>query len=394
MTNKERMLKVIKGQPIDRIPYTPRLDLWYRANKLAGTLPEKYRSASLIEMVDDLGLGFHAVVPNFQDLRSKDDEVDRPLGIWNFWFMPYRTILENVSRKVRIEGERTIVEYNTPVGSVRTVVLYDEAMRKAGITITHVEEYAFKGPADYAVLGYMFENMRVEPNYDGYLKFAEQVGNRGLAVGFVSLAGSPMHLIQREIMHMETFFYEMYDRPDELDQLAEKMDAYWEQVRKIVCDCPAEVLFVGGNYDASVTYPPFFGQHIEPSLKKYAQSLHAKDKYLLSHTDGENTGLMEHYLASEIDIADSICPSPMTKLTFKQVRDVFAEKITIMGGIPSVSLLKSSMSDAAFEEFLDEFFGMIGQGDHLILGISDTTPPAADFRRIMKIKDRIDNFRP
>ena len=95
---------------------------------------------------------------------------------------------------------------------------------------------------------------------------------------------------------------------------------------------------------------------------------------------------------SKVDIADSICPCPMTKLTIKQVRDVFGAKVSIMGGIPSVSLLKLSMSDERFDEFLDEFFEMIGAGDHLILGISDTTPPAADFDRILKVKDRIDTF--
>jgi len=35
-------------------------------------------------------------------------------------------------------------------------------------------------------------------------------------------------------------------------------------------------------------------------------------------------------------VADSVCPAPMTKLTFKQHRDTFAGRVTIMGGIPSV----------------------------------------------------------
>ncbi len=39
-----------------------------------------------------------------------------------------------------------------------------------------------------------------------------------------------------------------------------------------------------------------------------------KGKFLLTHTDGENIGLLEEYMACEFDIADSICPSPMTKL--------------------------------------------------------------------------------
>lgn len=39
MNNKERMLAVINGQTVDKIPYAPRLDLWYRANAKAGALP-------------------------------------------------------------------------------------------------------------------------------------------------------------------------------------------------------------------------------------------------------------------------------------------------------------------------------------------------------------------
>ena len=265
-------------------------------------------------------------------------------------------------------------------------------MRKGGITVTDSEEYVFKNVRDYQALGYPFENMRAEPSYEGYRKFAEHVSDRGLAVAFVSLAGSPMHLIQRELMPMELFFYEMHDHSDELLRLEEAIGLYWNRVLEVVTNCPAEVVFVGANYDASVTYPPFFEQHIQPCLKKYAQNLHAKGKYLLTHTDGENSGLLEPYLDSEIDIADSICPVPMTKLNIRQVRDIFEGKITIMGGIPSVSLLKLSMSDKMFEHFLDDFFEMLGQGDHLILGISDTTPPAAEFGRLLEIKKRIETF--
>ena len=334
------MLATIRGAPTDRIPWAPRLDLWYRANRRAGTLPEVYRDASLLEIIDDCGMGLHAVVPDFRDLRGIEDDVDRALGIYNLHMMPYKTVLENVRRSVRVEGDRTFVEYETPAGTISTTVLYDETMRKAGISLTHVESYAFKGPRDYDALGFLFENARAEPNYEGYREFADGVGDRGLAVGFMSLAASPMHLIQRELMPLELFFYELHDRPDEMATLVQRMSSYWDQVMKVAAGSPAEVLFLGANYDATVTYPPFFAEHIRPTLKAFARDLHARGKYLLTHTDGENTGLLQHYLDAEVDIADSICPHPMTKLSFEEVRDVFAGRVTIMGGIPSIALLK------------------------------------------------------
>ena len=81
------MLKAIAGKPTERIPYAPRLDLWYRGNKLAGTLPDKYSESTLMEITDDLGLCYHAIVPNFKDLRSIDDEIDR--WSWRVQFMVY-----------------------------------------------------------------------------------------------------------------------------------------------------------------------------------------------------------------------------------------------------------------------------------------------------------------
>ena len=42
--------------------------------------------------------------------------------------------------------------------------------------------------------------------------------------------------------------------------------------------------------------------------------------------------------------------------------------------------------------FTDDFFGQIGKGDHLILGISDTTPPVAKWSRILKINERVKAF--
>jgi hypothetical protein len=265
-------------------------------------------------------------------------------------------------------------------------------MRRAGVSLTHVEEHAFKGPDDYAPLGYVFEHALVEANEGGYAEFAERVGERGFAVGFASLAASPMHYIQRELMPLDLFFYEMYDHPDELRELARQVGAYWERMLDVVARSAADVILLGANYDASVTPPPFFAEHVRPWLKAAADALHARGKYLLTHTDGENSGLLEHYVESGVDVADSVCPAPMTKLTMREVREAFAGRVGIMGGVPSVALLPASMPDRRFGAFMDEFFAEIGGGERLILGVSDTTPPAADFGRLLEIARRAEQF--
>lgn len=394
MTHRQRMLAALRGEPTDRLPWAPRLDLWYAANRRAGTLPPQIRNASLEEITDLLDIGFHAVIPRFRDLRHPDDDIHRALGVYNLWTMPCRTRFTGVRCAVHRDGDRTTVEYHTPLGTVRTTVLYDEAMRAAGISITHIAEHAIKSPDDYGPVAYLFDHAEVEPQVDGYSEFDRQVGDRGIAVAFLNLAASPLHLLLRELMPMEQFYFESVDHPEELAACAETIGGYFQRLFSAAADCPAEVFLLGANYDAGVTPPPWFRRAILPWLQLFARMLHDRGKMLLTHTDGENTGLLDLYQEAGIDIADSICPAPMTRLTLKEVREAFRSTISIMGGIPSVCLLRSSMSDSAFAESMDTFFRDLGVGDHLILGISDTTPPAAEFSRLQALTERVRAFGP
>jgi len=113
--------------------------------------------------------------------------------------------------------------------------------------------------------------------------------------------------------------------------------------------------------------------------------VHKADKFFITHADGENEGLIQEYINADIDIADSICPYPMTKLKIKDIRRIFDGKITIWGGLPSICVLEESMSDYEFNKFLDNFFNDIEKGDRLILSFADTTPPNAKFERIEKV---------
>ena len=104
-------------------PWVPRLDLWYRANRRAGTLPRRYAGASLVEMLDDLGFACHAVIPDFKDLRTADDEVHRALGIYNLACMPVRTVFDGIEYCITQDGDQQIVEYNTPAGPLTTATV-------------------------------------------------------------------------------------------------------------------------------------------------------------------------------------------------------------------------------------------------------------------------------
>ena len=57
-----------------------------------------------------------------------------------------------------------------------------------------------------------------------------------------------------------------------------------------------------------------------------------------------------------------------------------------------MALLKESMSDEEFEKFMKNLFSEIAPGDRFILGVSDTTPPDAEFERLLRITEMVQRW--
>ena len=393
MTHKERMLKAVRGEWADQLPWAPRIDLWHNSNSMRGTLPPPFnQDATLDEVADFIGGGYHKIVPEFLKVRSPEDNIDRGLGVYRLRGMAYRPELSGVEREIKREGDTTSVTYHTPVGSVSCKILYTVEMKRAGVSITWISEPVIKEPEDYQVVGYIFKNIKILPDYNNYLEYQEKVDGKGYAAAFANLSSSPMHHIMKEFLEPTRFYLELYDHPKELQQLCEDMEPYYDQIYRVLADSPAEVIFSGGNFDEMITYPPFFRDHIMPHLQKLADILHPKGKLLQTHCDGENKGLLDLLAESGMDIAEAVCPQPMTKVTIKEVKKAFKGKITVFGGIPSVILLEESMSDDEFERFMMNLFKEIAPGDRFILGVSDTTPPDAKFERLLRITEMVQEF--
>jgi hypothetical protein len=143
-----------------------------------------------------------------------------------------------------------------------------------------------------------------------------------------------------------------------------------------------------------LTPPPFFAEHIAPFLTEATGVLHDAGKLVATHTDGENEGLLDLYLRCGIDIADSVCPAPMTRLPLSEYREAFGSHPAIWGGICSASVLPESFTEAEFEAHLDEVIEAAGDFRGMIYSIADTTPPDASIQRIQRIGERLRGLTP
>jgi hypothetical protein len=221
----------------------------------------------------------------------------------------------------------------------------------------------------------------------GYLARRQEVGERGVAVGYLLGTACPIHHIMKEFMPVEQFFYALYDYPEKVQRLCEQMEPMYRKLKEAGENSPAEVVFLGANYDDSITHPRFFEQYILPPLRDYADALHRQGKYLMTHTDGENRLLLPLYLRTGFDIADSVCPYPMTRCRLEEIRAAFVDRITIWGGIPSTLLCASSTSEDEFRGAIDDLIARYGRESHFILGVSDMVTADCQWDRLQYITE-------
>ncbi len=393
MTHRERILAALRLEPVDRIPWVPRLDLWYKANAYRGTLPAQWRGASLADIAAELGVGYHAVVPDFLSTEHPDEIADRALGLEHVANQPYRLRFARTERVVRREGDRLEVTYRTPAGDLHATLVHTEQMRRDGATLWQVTERVVKSPEDYPIVAALFEDLVIEPDETRYRDLCEQVGERGLVVGYANAAASPVHHLLKELVAYDRFYYDLHDSPELVADTAQRMAGYYDALLEVCAAGSAQAIHLGANFDVSLTPPAIFEPHILPQLARWSARLQEAGKLLLSHTDGENDGLCELYVQAGIHVADSICPSPMTRLPLSRYRELFQDRIAIWGGLCSVSVLPQSCTDAQFEAHVEEALAAIGDGRGLIFSIADTTPPDASLERIAHIGERLREYR-
>ncbi len=391
-THKSRMLAAFRGEEVDRLPYVPRLDLWYLANSTSGTLPKQHAGRTQNEIARAEGWTvYFRFADNILDPESQKDYLHRGIGLFSTRDTLYDFVMpRDVEIKVRHDSGHIRVEYHTPLGMVNSTMFYDESSQRLGITSPMIVDHLIKSPEDYAPAGYIYEHMGIVPNFERFERWVrEEMRDDGVAVAQGFMGASPIHQIQRDLLDPTQFYFHYKDHNAKMRELAGKMEHLFDKMLQILCKSPAEVVWWGANYDDMLTYAPYFEQEITPWIRKASRELGAAGKLVMGHTDGENEGLMDLIRDSGMHIAESICPAPMTKISLAEYYRRWSGHLTLCGGIPSTIVLPQT-SDADFEAYMDQLFKAVAPGRRMLVGIADQVPPDAVFSRLQRIGERVE----
>jgi corrinoid protein of di/trimethylamine methyltransferase len=390
MTHRQRLLAAVRGDMPDHLPYAPRIDLWFNANSLNGTLPQRHRGRTRDEIALSEGWALHKVVADHLHQPDPDAMLHRALGVhYMKEYVAHFTFTDRIKIDVQREGNRTRIRYTTAKGSITTSTVYSQEMRRSGTSVPWIEEHAVKTPYDLKVLAGIFENMDVVANYEAFKAHQAEVGENGLPVTAFTVAAGPVHHIQKYFLDATEFFHYYRDHQPEILYLADVLAPLYEKALRVVAGSPAEVIQWGSNFDDMLTFAPMFAKHFVPWIRKAKEVLSPIGIRILCHTDGENRGLMDLLHESGMDVAEAVCPAPMTKVSIQEYYRRWSDRITIFGGVPSNLLLPQLTPEKDFQDFMDGLFSGIGAGARFILGVADTTPPDADFERLVRIGDMV-----
>jgi len=392
MTYRERMLAAIKGEQTDVIPFAPRMDLWYAAHQAAGTLPDPYEDSSMDTICRSEGWGLYKVTSDYQYIQeSLEAKALVCLGL----FTPHATVYRiefssDIDIDIRSEGDTVRAAFHTPAGTVSAEMAQTEQLKREGVTYPWVSERLIKKFEDWKIVASLFENINLVPYDDGYLEWLAATGDDGLVASPACDASSPMHHIQKFLFDPTDFYIYYRKHPSQIEAFAASVAHFYNQILEVTAESPADVITWGGNYDDTITYPPYFEKEILPWLKKAVAAFKPKGKLLLTHCDGENYGLMELIKHSGIDAAESVCPYPMTRLRLHEYYARWADKITIIGGIPANLVLSDNAGEADFTAYMDYLFKAVAPGRRFFAGITDAVPVAADWDRLRRIHELVE----
>ena len=364
MTIKQAILATARGEHAEKVPYVPRIDVWYNYNVANDKFPEKYKGWRQTDILRDQGVGS---------------------GQYRFF-----TVVKEEYRDMEVivthDEPYIMTEYRTPLG---TLSKKDVFSRYEGAWIVYEMEKLFKTEKDYPIIKYILEHTDIVDNFEPFQKVRDEVGEDGMVMSGLGLWSAPQR-VMREIMGYEQFFYELADRPAQVEELLEVMKDLERRKYKVAIGCDLEIFNLCANWSDDI-HTPVFRKYFTPWFKEVTDFLHAHGRLAMVHVDGEMRRLNPLLRETDIDIAEAVTPAPQSLVPIKEFRRELGDKITIWGGIPSI-LFEPIYSDEDFDNYVKNLLKDIAPGYRFIVGMGDNLPFDGSIDRVGRVAELIDRY--
>ena len=377
MTGKERCLAALSGELPDRVPFVPNIFQWFYVNKYRGTLPEYLAWAqNPIDVLNDMGADIYSThdgqvgkrtYPNCGHSVEFGGEVPSGAVLTSFATFDAGTI-----RKERIE---------TPFGTLTQTWEY----RPESGAPFESEHWWKDFEAELPAIRYWLEDTEVHLDTDLWSQRIERVGQDGIIP--IILLPTPLKQFHW-LAGQEQATYFMLDHHQQMQQLAKIHERNLLRFLEEVVDLDdVYVLEVSDNVDSLFYSPRLFRAFCLSTLKKAAEMVHARGKYLFLHACGQLKALAPLFLEAELDCVEGQAPPPLGDWHLHEAREL-SEGLIVCGGMaaPQQELAGPRAADQ-IDAYVRGLFASMGDKRRFLFGSSCNTSPMTPYENLLAFRD-------
>jgi uroporphyrinogen-III decarboxylase len=366
MTARERLLAALRGQDVDRLPWSPFLAYWWEHQPR--TLQDRGQIAFLKEIgADALLRGFLSpfTVSNIHGMN--DSVLPPPPG---------------VELRQRSEDGDVRVWLETPVGTLTALSRGSEQGNTRFLI-----EHPVKRREDYKILSYIVERMVIEPHYGPVADQIAAVGEDGLCAPLISPFGkTPFQSLVEHWVGTEQLVFDLMDFPEEVEALLVVMSAKAEEAVRISAASPGQTFITWEDSSTTNVSPALFRRYIYPDMKRWAEIVHDAGKLLLHHACGHVRALLPIMAEEGVDAIESLSPPPTGNIEMWDAQAALNGAAGLIGGIEPVMFLTLEMD--ALRAYVEN---LLTRMDHryYILANSDSCPPGVTVEKFRMVTEMV-----
>ena len=368
MTEKQRLCAVYRGETPDRVPFFLDLSHWfYHKHRIPFDLSVAHVEAEtdLLDFHKRVGAGFYA-----SNLNSYYEVTYAP------------EVLESID-KCRTGDDLEIVwRIETPLGSIERRRRWEP-----GSYSWSVSRWGVRSEQDLRVLAYALSRRIYTPAWERYLEWVRAAQDNGVV--YMPVGSTALGFLLGHWMGTEATVFAAVDMNSVMHAVVDQINQNWLACVDLVCQSPAEVIFMGDNFSSDIQSPAFFREWSEPYYREAVRRVQRAGKYTAVHIDGRLQGLLGVFADMGVSCADAVTPAPMGDLSPQQCRNEAGSELILSGGVPPIHWMPGP-TDEGFAQCVLDWLETRKMSPRLVANAGDQVPPGAPEYRIAMMRDLVD----
>lgn len=351
LTRRERLLRSLRGEPVDRPPVC-----FYEINGYDERPDDRdayniYTHSSWRPLIDLAREHSDRIVMRGIPFNGAPDSPYAHLGEWE---------------QVEV-GNTRFTTFRLPLRNGKDAPARERTRRDRDTNTTWTAEHLLKDADDLrAFLELPFDTRAGAPDLRGFLRAEADLGDSGLVM--VDTA-DPLCLAA-QMFDMAAFTVIALTEPRLFRQVLDKFAAWLlPRVQAAARALPGRLWRIYGPEYASPPYlpPRLFREYVSPYVTEMVTAIHDGGGYARVHCHGNIRRLLDEISASGCDAIDPIEPPPQGDISLAEVRRLYGSRLTLFGNLEASDL--EMLPTAEFREKIRRALreGTAGEGRGFVL---------------------------